>query len=198
MNRRNFIKAGLLWVPFLTGHCFGQSAVCSGVNRPGVGSCTTTKDGYSGSSSGFSDLGNYSCLAQSFTAGSTYTTCKVVARMSSETVLSTAQVTAAIYTDNSGSPGYRVGYFSNDVLQTAMTSSEGDVTFTGLIASLTSGTTYWVVIYQTSYISGTNYFKWYGTASGGGFNNLRASSLTPGGWVANNGSGFAQKFTLYA
>ncbi len=170
------------------------ATVCSGISRPNTGACNTSTESFTGAQAGNSGIGNYSWIAQNFVASSTYTACVCVARMALSTTNATARVTCAVYSDSSGAPGTRVGNFSYDVYQTTMGPSEQDVTFTGLYAPLTSGTTYWIVVFQSSYITGTEYFKWFFQSGPGGVVSLRSSSTDS--WVANN-VGFSQKFTLY-
>jgi len=74
-----------------------------------------------------------------------------------------------------------------------MTSTEGDVTFTGLSASLVGGTTYWLVIHQASFITGVEYFDWHCTS---GTSGTSMYSSSPTSWIVNNNN-YPQKFTLY-
>lgn len=138
---------------FLTMPAFSQmlQGVVGGV-APATATCSTPKDGtiddgvdYAGSIA--YDSGSI-YMAASFTAGSSYTLCALDVKLS-KTGSPTFNLRAAIYSDGTG-PSALVGTASADVSASTVGSSIGTVSFTGLNASITSGSVYWVVIYYAS------------------------------------------------
>lgn len=94
-------------------------------------------------------------------AGTTYSASKIVPAASYtiskvgaplfKTGSPTFSMTCAIYTDSSGAPGTLVGTASTAVVASTVPATlSTDVDFTGISASVTSGTSYWVVIYKSS------------------------------------------------
>ena len=150
--------------------------------------CATAKDGdntsatYTSSNQflGREDVILY--LGDSFVAGSSYTVCAVeiqAYKVNSPTFL----IKAAIFTDSSGSPGSLIGTASGtlDTSTITATTTGEKYTLTGLSADVTSGTTYWVVLY---YVSGPhNYYVDYidvlANAQGGGGHWVKRADATP-------------------
>lgn len=111
----------------------------------GGGGCSTGRNSnmVATSSSILSDDGNL-YMAQKFTASATTTICAAMLRLS-EAGTATGTMTVAIYSDNANQPGTLIDE-SDTVSATSPAGTEGDVNFTsGLSASVTSATAYWVV-----------------------------------------------------
>lgn len=162
----------------------------------GGGACTVQKDQVSGAESDINALAADSgttYVGGQFTAGSSYTLCAVTLRLR-KVGTPTFTLNAKIYTNNAGSPGTLVGTGSNNFSISSLTTSDGDASFTGLSASLTSGTVYWIVIQSTG---SPNDFSNYGIVSGAfGATTFRQSA---NGTTWSNGAGsIAIRFTSYS
>lgn len=107
-------------------------------------------------------LGRYSgnwYFASTFTAGSSFTVCAISANLAA-VGSPTQTITASIWSDNSGTPDAQVGTASATVDASGLSGSQTTVQFTGVSASLTSGTTYWVVL-GVGANNSSNYINWY-------------------------------------
>ena len=112
-----------------------------------------------------------------FTAAGTYTICSAVLRI--KNVDATAgNLTVAIYSNASGLPGTLVGTASANVAATSITASSQNVTFSGISASLTSGTIYHVVVLADAGVNGELGIEYADEA-------VIAISLFSGSWSAN-------------
>jgi hypothetical protein len=125
------------------------------------GACNVSTDSNTATSSGSIAIGQFGFqwFANKIVAGSTYTLCSVVLRMD-KVSSPTTNLVAKIYSDSSGSPGTQIGSTSSSVASSSLPTSEGDVTFSNMSSSLTSGTTYWIVVYIDA-SDNSNYPEWY-------------------------------------
>lgn len=179
-SRRSFVKQGVLFLPlfgifvprliraqFIPGPGY-QAAILKAAAGGGGAPCTTTKDSQTGATNNFADNQSYKWLAGNFTAGSTYTLCKLTMRMA-KVGTPAGTITAAIYSDAAGNvPGTQVGTASDAVTATTLAAAEGNVDFSNLSASLTSGTVYHIVIKCSTTGTGANnvrgvYYSFTGT-----------------------------------
>ena len=157
--------------------------------------CTTSTDSATGTTNGFDGLSSNAARTYTggkFTAGSSYTLCKLVLRVD-KTGTPNYTLNAYIYTDNSGVPGTLVGTGSGNIATTGIGTSEADVTFASMSAALTSGTVYWIVVKATGSPNDfTNYARLY-NKSGSTTTQRSPDAVT---WTSD--STFVQvKFTAY-
>lgn len=130
-----------------------------GIPLPGGGmmhaqtpACATSADSQAptntgGGANGYSASYVYTGFA--FVAASSYTMCKIelsVIKIGTPSYT----VTVSIYTDSADHPGTLVGTGSAAVNVSTFGTSYGNITFTGMSASITSGTRYWYVMQATS------------------------------------------------
>lgn len=109
------------------------------------GACSTTRETKTGATTGSATWdGSFPQWASKFSASATYTACKAVLRLSQSGGTDTMRV--GVFADSAGEPGAQVGSWSDSINVTTATGSEGDVTFSNMSASLTSGNTYWLVL----------------------------------------------------
>lgn len=166
------------------------------VGGGGGGSCAgTTKDSQTGTTNNNADNSVYNWIAGNFTAGSTYTLCKLTLRMAKAGTPS-GNVTASIYTSVAGNiPGTLVGTASDPVTATTLPTTEGNVDFVNLNASLTSGTVYQIVVKTTTGTSMNN-VKVYYTFDGVTAHEINLSDNSGSSW--DNWTDSNQiKFTSY-
>lgn len=159
MKRRQFIRnatawafTGLIFVPRLR----AQSPGIPGASVPffkaasAAGSACTTEahsEGDTGSFDGALDWSAETWKANSFVAPSSFTVCKGQAYLAKQGTPAAGTLQALIYTDVGGvNPGTLIGTGSATVDRTGISSSQSFVDFTGIAASVTSGTTYWFVL----------------------------------------------------
>lgn len=112
-----------------------------------AGSGFTARETQAGTTSNYFEVsdGTYTKIASPFVAGASYTYTKGVfreAKVSSPSV----NLSLEIWSDSAGSPNAIVGTGSGLIAASTLTASEGDITFTGLSATIVSGTTYWLVV----------------------------------------------------
>lgn len=140
------------WLPDFRLHANPQQVLpCLGSSVAPAASCATTTDSNTAATSGSEFIGanaGSTWRGYSFVAGSSYTVCKVVLRMA-KVGSPTFTANTYIYTDNAGVPGTLIGTGSGNFSVSTLTTSEGDATFTGISAAVTSGTTYWIVTKAT-------------------------------------------------
>lgn len=170
-----------------------------GLNTVPVLTCNTSQESSTGSTSSYVNIGSlggggYNWRAIKFTADATYTACKVVARLAKVGSYS-VNLTARIYDDSSGSPGSVVGTASSTLATSGIGSSEQDVTFTDLSASLTSGTTYWLSINASAAGDASNYIQWFYVFDAD--NGVEKYSSNGTAWNADS-SNARLKFILYS
>jgi hypothetical protein len=192
MKRSIALLTTLALLPFLTGAAFPFSFW-----KAAGGVTFTARDSVTGTAAvtNYFAFNSNLAIACQFTAGGTYTITK--ADISAHKVASPVyNVICAIYTNSAGAPGSLVGTASGTVNAATFSTSEATVTFTGMSASLTSGTVYWVVLYAPSGGNDfTNYTVWDSTAGGANGSFIAAS---PGSsWSAFQSSS-AGKMTLYS
>ncbi len=202
LPRRDFLWTGLLFIPTLARAQFIQSAgyqaAVLGLPPAGGGACGgTTKDSQTGVTNNFADNQSYAWGAYNFTAGSSYTLCKLTLRLA-KVGTPAGNVLAAIYT-NSGSnlPGTQVGTASDAVAATTLATSEGNIDLSNLSASVTSATVYWIVVKTTQGTGANNvkfvFYNFDGVAS----HHIKLSNDSGGSWDEWTDSNQG-KFTSYA
>lgn len=124
-------------------------------------SCETLRDQNVGINPSGIDVRNTGVyLGTKFTAAASYTLCKAkisVSKIGSPTMT----IDVRIYTDNAGAPGTEIGTRSGTVSASTFPGSEGEVEFTGLNVSISSGTTYWLVTHASGIGSMTDDWLWY-------------------------------------
>lgn len=157
VKRRKFIRSIILFpcaaaMPLMAAAPFRHPAWRSGafinpVTGGGGGACNTSKDSQGGTINNNAPNDTYLWIGWNFVAGSTYTLCKIDVRVTKNGTPPAGNATVAIYTNNSGEPGTQVGTGSDGVdVSTIGTDTDFNHTFSNLSASLTNGTTYWVVL----------------------------------------------------
>lgn len=135
--------------------CFGQVLSLSDPNwaaaKPhAIAACTTIADDFLGSSSEVGpDVGHTNYVCGKFTAGSSYTACKVVIR-GRKYLTPTQTITPLIYTDSSGPGAVIAGGTGSSSSLADWPATIGDITFTGFSASITNGQSYWLVLRNDS------------------------------------------------
>ena len=176
---------------------FGSAPDIGALPFSGSGGCATPRDSNTGPSSpNPMTVGQYTSskyMSMPFKVGSTYTLCGLTLRMAK--INNPPNMTAYVYTDNSGVPGTLLGTGSASFNSSTLSSSEGDAAFVGLTASLTAGTQYWIVV-ELSSVNNSDYTDWYYT--GGSASNVFQSS--PNGstqWQTQN-SYVIGKFTTFS
>jgi len=202
-SRRSFLWTGLLFIPTLTRAQFapsaGERAAILGLPPAGGGGgCAgTTKDSQTGATNNLADNDAYKWIAGNFTAGSTYTLCKLTMRMS-KTGTPAGTITAAIYSDAAGNvPGSQVGTASDAVTATTLATGEGNVDFVNLSASLTSGTVYHIVLKCSSNGDASNKVNAYYSFDGDATHEINLSDNSGSSW--DNWTDSNQiKFTSYS
>jgi hypothetical protein len=162
----------------------------------GGGGCTTTADLFTGGTVGTVDCGGLKYIATTFVAASSYTVCKATIRMKTASGTgSSYNMQAAIYSNNGGTtfPNALVGTASGNINANTVNATEADITFTGMSASITSGTTYWLVIISASEFNGTAAAWAYASSAG-----THAISSSSNGTAWSEVSAFEHcKFTLF-
>jgi hypothetical protein len=144
-------------------------------------------------------------LASKFVAEATETVCSAVLRMKRSTdtdpthsynvyIYSNSCTTCDRSDDNVGSV---VGTGSTNSITYAanLTTTEADVTFTGISASITSGEVYWVVLKGTGTVDSTNYGLW-GCSTGCTTKDFRRDADGAGAWGSVSAT-YGGKYTLY-
>lgn len=162
----------------------------------GGGACTVQKDSVTAAESDIAYIGADTAetyTAGQFTAGSTYTICAVTLRIR-KVGTPTFTLNAYIYTNNAGNPGTLVGTGSDNFSISSLSTSDGPAAFTGLSASLTSGTVYWIVVKATS---APNDFTNYGYVSGANGSNTFKHSSNGTSWT-NGAASIAIRFISYS
>lgn len=171
MNRRRFIKSGLLWLPVaLAGRAaahvyrqpafhagaFGKSAVGGG----GGGPCDTQQDSQTGTVNNWAPNSSYPWIGFNFTmdeAAGDYTLCKMTLRMRRTGTVS-GNITLSIYTNDTGEPGTLMST-SDAIAASSVPTTEGDVVFTNLSAALVlTNVHYWGVL-KTTVGDGLNFVE---------------------------------------
>jgi hypothetical protein len=129
---------------------------------------------------------DYASGASKFQASSSYTLTRVDVPLWKNGTPAFSCV-AAIYSDSANAPGSLIGTASSEVDMSSIPTSEGaEVSFTGLSATISSGTLYWLVIYKSSGTSayGTTWVWWpfINNAEGTPMENVR-STYAPTTWL---------------
>jgi hypothetical protein len=205
VNRRKFIKNGAIWVPaiFIPKLLAGppgkvgyqpRTAAAGG----GGGGCTTSQDSIAGATTGSISTQNTKYIGQRFTAGGSYTACKVVLR-AEKGGAPAGNVECHLYSHNSagsGTPNASLGSASK-AFASIPAAGEADVEFTGLSVALTNATVYWVVVFDTAGGAfGGDGLIWYWESSGAVTNNNVLSS--DGSSWSELGNNTRFKFTVYS
>lgn len=173
MNRRSFIKTGLIYIPTAATVpvCLAdrrraqlqQKAAVSG------GGCTSTEQLTNGGA--FDDWNAYDTYlykaAQFATGGSGFTCCKIEVYMF-KTGTPAGNLTAKIYSESGGTPNVLVGSGSDAVAKTALVGGGGYVAFENLSAVLSSSTNYFVVVQASEVDGGSGNSWWIAQTSGAG------------------------------
>lgn len=121
----------------------------------------------SGSFDIINDFGYYTWLGNIFTPTPSFTCTSAKVRMSVNGTVAAGTLQAKIYTNNSGNPGTLVGTASATVDRTTIVGGDVEVDFTGISASLTGSTTYWMIVEASATDGGSsNSVRWIGTTNG--------------------------------
>jgi hypothetical protein len=132
-------------------------------NTSGGGPCTNERQSSTGANSGFSFFTSFTRLAVQFTAGASYTNCKIDLPLFKIGTPAAGNLVAAIYSDNgSNLPNVQIGTASDAIDRTTIATSYGDfVSFVNVSAALTNGTLYWVVLTASALdADGSNAIVW--------------------------------------
>lgn len=134
----------------------------------GGGAPPTLQYDGSGSFDDLNDFSFYTWLANNFVSPGTFTCTAAKARLSAAGTIPAGTLTLRIYTSAGGNPGVQVGTASANVDRTTVSGGDVEVDFTGLNASLTNGTTYFVVLQASSTDGGNsgNSVRWIRTTDG--------------------------------
>lgn len=127
-------------------------------------------------------------LSASFTTGgSGYTVCKIQCELGASGTVPSGTLYAAIFTDSAGSPGTQVGTASGTIDRTSIAAGPTFVEFTGVSATLSSATTYWVVLVASARdTDGVNGIYWILDSDGESGN--AKGKWTSDGWESLGGS----------
>jgi len=138
-----------------------------------VAPCTTAQDAETDADSLAYDFGKTSgdvWIATKFVAGNTddgvatanYTACSAAVQLEPAVAGSGSEtIRACIYSDDAtDDPNALIGSCSDTVTISSLSSGSNTVSFLNMSASLTDGTTYWLVLYTSGYHA-TNYVKWW-------------------------------------
>lgn len=130
-------------------------------SRFSAAGCSTQRDAGTDSTSGQAAIGNWSgekYIALSFTATATYTCCRIDVPLT-RVGAPVADIRVAIYSDSSAYPSTLLST-SNAVNASTISTTTTEVSFEGLSASISSGVTYWVVVYTATAEGYSDYIKW--------------------------------------
>ena len=201
MDRRDFLKrqamvwTGLLWLPkaMAMPHRHAAAPMPAGVSTP----CTTLKD----SNTSAFDIGNFLGYSTSyvynagiFVAASTYTCCAIspsVKNVGSPTF----SVAFSIWSNNAGVPNTMLGTESTPQSSSGFTTSYQYITFTGLSASIVSGTTYLIVGRAISSPNDATNYVYVECSYSASHNLVRGTSIPV--WTIT-GAGDIPKFKTYS
>lgn len=156
MTRRQFIKRGALFVPFVfvprltraVGFTLQDSAFVGNANRPAAAGCSTESqaEGDVAHFDGAVDWTAETWMAASFVAASSFTVCKAQLYLAKQGTPAAGTLQVLIYAhDGSVAPSTLIGTGSATVDRTGISGSQSFVEFTGISAAVTNGTTYWVI-----------------------------------------------------
>ena len=155
-----------------------------GFGSTGGGGCATVHDAHATTPSGGEHMG-YWAWAHQFTAGATYTACAAdiwTAKVGSPTNV----LYAEIWSDSAGAVGSLISQSASVAGSSLITYTTAAaipaVHFTGLSASLVSGTAYWIV-FHPSPLGGATNFEYWGTA-GDVSDAISKTTTYPTGWAA--------------
>lgn len=157
---------------------------------------STLKDSNTAASNGsttFSNGANLKYIGSGFVAGATYTLTSVDMYMA-KTGSPSFNISCEIWSNNSGDPGSIVGSGStNTIAASSITGSEAVYTWTGLNASITSGTTYFIVLICDTVGDGSNNIQLHRNAV-----SANQIDTSPNGSTWTNASGTRRsKFATY-
>lgn len=156
-------------------------------------SCSVSRDTHAGDSDSPFDNTDFTRLATDFVAGASTTICALeveIRRVGSPA----GTITASIWSESVDAPGTLVGSASATVTASTLGTSMSAVSFTGLSASITSGTTYFLVLEFSAAGTGSDYVQWqyYSGAGASG----REIDFYDGSWGGVNDLQFG--FQLYS
>lgn len=147
------------------------------------GSCSTLQQDNSGSYDADYNTTFYTYLSGQFTTGSSdFSACRATLKLNRSGSLSgTLQV--KIYTNNGGNPGILIGAGSATIDPNTVPAVEDYVEFTGLLATLSSSTSYFVVLQASSafitikWIGHTGSFNVRGSTDGTSWDALGSTAM---------------------
>lgn len=187
VTRRNFIRAGALFVPTIFiprlradvgAFTFGDIASQNKAGGVAAG-CTTARDANTAANNGHTTVGQTSAsayVATFFTAAATYTACELQLYIDK---LGTPNwsLFASIYTDSgSDTPGTLIGDESDAVATSGLGTTEAAVTFSNFNASISSATRYFIVLRCSATGDLSNHVRWYRNSVSAGTNSIVASA----------------------
>jgi hypothetical protein len=206
MNRRKFIKRGLLFVPFVpniiaraTGPIPHNPHIRTVVASGGGGGCTTARDANSAASNGTTAVNSTTTrdwVGSPFTAAASYDACKVgvwIDKLGSPTF----SLYVSIWSDGGGNvPVAQIGVESAALDVSTLGTTEAEVTFDITASGITNGTKYWVVLRGAPNGTTSDHVRWYRNSVGTGTNSI-ARSEDGATWV-NESSTRRSKFQVYS
>lgn len=193
MNRRKFIKSGAIWVPAIVG-LKAKSQVLTladpAVNPTRISEGESLKDSYQyGETDGGSvNAGdNWYYWGYSFAATASYTLSRFRV-WASQLGSPSYNATPYIYSDSSSEPGSALSGGSGTLFALSSAPAAGSPAgfdLNGFSCSISSGTTYWLVLYCSGY-SATNNLRLWGNIEAGMYAKRNDTGLTPWGNTAGN------------
>lgn len=173
----------LAWAPIPPGGS-GSTRFRSTSLPIGPSQCLTSTDSKTGTTAGTVELGGSAYNATPFVAGSSYPLCKVVLRML-KTGSPTYTMTCGIYSHDAGNnaPNVLLGQVSTAVAAGSLSTSEADVTFSGMSANISSGTTYWIVVFCSLEFQSPNVARWANVSESLAHGEMSSSTGSPGSWT---------------
>ena len=166
-----------VWAVYDTDSTVGALPVAMTVTNAGTGAAVQ--------STGSIGVGQYisdKFVAQKFTARATYSTSVVTCRLSRNGAPA-FNVSCVFYSHNptNSTPLTPIGRESTPIVASTMPDTATDIMFSNIVASLTNGVTYWVVL-KTSATSNPNYVNWYYSSSTYDSNHSIMNSADGGMW----------------
>ena len=208
MNRRKFIKSGALFVPATFGifvprvraQVYLENRRNAFRTVPGGGGCATARDTDTGTTNGNQTWASSSpnlYVATRFVAAATTTICRIdmaIYKLGTPTM----NLFAFIYTHDAGndSPNVLVGSESSALSATTLGTTDPGTfpSFTGLSASITASTVYWVCMRAASVGDASNNIIW----SYGGSADSRFCTDSDGAGVWGGAGTRHLKFNLFS
>lgn len=172
----------------------------TGTVATGGASCDTNQQGELGASDGtYQTFNSVSYHATQFQASNTYTVCSVDVYLQASGS-PTMNVTASIWRDDGlggtlDNPLTQIGDASTPVSMSGLAASETKVTFTGISATVTNGTLYWLVLHADA-TSGSDYILWHYDSSGA-VEDIERDADGAGDWTGTS-SFNTQRYSIYS